>query len=59
MGAKTKKPRPGTRARASISGTILPCQAHPGDYRFNKWEKIRLPHTQKLKWPTHGFKKGH
>jgi hypothetical protein len=30
----------------------------PGDYGFNEWEKIRLPHTQKLNWTTLRFKRG-
>src|SRR5450759_1203480 len=48
-GGQNKKPRPGTRARASISGTInAPREAHPSDYSFYEWEKRRLPHTQKL-----------
>src|SRR5450759_2329621 len=39
-GGQNKKPRPGTRARASISGTIsAPREAHPSDYTFNEWEK--------------------
>ena len=56
--AKTRSPGRAT-ARASISGTIQPhAKLIPVTTNSTEWEKIRLPHTQKLNWITPKIQKG-
>ena len=53
-------PADGTSAATGGNGDFgrSPIFGRPGDYGFNEWEKIRLPHTQKLNWITPKIQKG-